>query len=93
MMAVLVKSRRDMSTQTGTTLAVQASILTLVLVHLFTAMSPCNALVINDVYFSSSGGSTANVAGTLDAGYSNARDASFAPQLHVVGQIPDCTCT
>ncbi len=50
-------------------------------------------IVVNDFEFAASGGSVANVAGTLDAGYSTAREASFVPQLQACGTFGHCTGT
>ena len=51
------------------------------------------ALVINDVYFSASGGNLSDVAGTVDTGYQLAREASFAIQYQAVATIGHCTGT
>lgn len=57
------------------------------------ATRPAQAIVINDFYFASSGGATTDVAGTLDTGYQDAREASYVPQLQAVGAFGICTGT
>lgn len=68
-----------------------AAVVTVVLsVILATA---CHAVVLNDAYFTASGGDVNTVAGTLDAGYSAARAYSFSPQFLSVGTLGFCTAT
>jgi len=58
----------------------------------FTSQS--HALVLNDEYFTLSGGDVNNVAGTLDAGYADARAYSVEEQFLAVGNIGGiCTST
>lgn len=63
-----------------------------VCIWLFAAL-PCHGVVLNDAYFTASGGDTSNVAGTLDAGYSAAREYSFSSQFLCVGGFGFCTAT
>jgi hypothetical protein len=58
-----------------------------------TAPERCHAVVLNDAYFTASGGNVNNVAGTLDAGYSAARAYSYSPQFLSVGTLGFCTAT
>jgi len=55
--------------------------------------SPASAIVVNNNYFTSSGGDIADIVGTLDAGYADATAYSFAPQFSAVGTIGQCTAT
>lgn len=56
-------------------------------------LSVVHAVVINDDWFTASGGDVDDVAGTLDQGYADARAFSYQEQFLAVGQIPGCSCT
>ena len=52
------------------------------------------AVVLNDAHFEASGGDANNVAGTLDAGYADARAYSIEGQFQAVGNLGGfCTTT
>ncbi|MAT72493.1 MAG: hypothetical protein CMJ58_23570 [Planctomycetaceae bacterium] len=51
------------------------------------------AIVLNDDYFQANGGDPNQLTATLDDGYGEARQASFAPHLLAVGTIGQCTAT
>ncbi|XAL98542.1 hypothetical protein OT109_13250 [Phycisphaeraceae bacterium D3-23] len=55
--------------------------------------APGGAIVVNNNYFTASGGDTADVVGTLDAGYADAIAYSYADQFAAVGTIGQCTAT
>lgn len=57
------------------------------------ASSDVSALVLNNNYFEASGGDTNNVAGTIDAGFSDARQRSVELPFHAVGAFGQCTGT
>jgi len=54
---------------------------------------PAEAVVLNNDYFEASGGDAGNVSGTLDQGYSDAREQSFGDQFLAVGNFGQCTGT
>lgn len=59
----------------------------------FGPSTTCYGVVLNDAFFTASGGDVNNVAGTLDAGYAGARAYSNSAQFLSVGALGFCTAT